>query len=108
MNDQANDLQSRVIAKQLFDTWKAEQELESDRAQGFLGGSWPTWAALILSIGAIIWAGGGQQRQNDEQDRRLDAIEDRQLQQATDAQQVLQRLASIEAKLDLITEERRK
>ena len=108
MTDPANEVQARKIAKQLFDTWKAEQDLESGPTKGFLGGSWPTWAAIALSIGAIVWAGGGQQRQNDEQDRRIAAIEARQLQQATDAQQVLQRLASIEAKLDLITEERRK
>lgn len=102
MTDPANEAQARIIAKQLFDVWKTEQEAKQSKVPG----SWPAWLALALSTGALIWAGGGHQWQITDNTRRIKAVEDRQDAQATGDQQVLQRLASIEAKLDLITEER--
>lgn len=102
MTDPANEAQARIIAKQLFDVWKAEEAEKQSKVPG----SWPAWLALVLSAGALIWAGGGHQWQITDNTRRIEAVEDSQARQATDNQQVLQRLASIEAKLDLITEER--
>lgn len=102
MTDEANEAAVRRIAKQLFDVWEAKQAEKQDKVPG----SWPAWLALVLSAGALIWAGGGHQWQITDNTRRIEAVEVRQAAQATDNQQVLQRLASIEAKLDLITEER--
>lgn len=104
MSDPANEAQLTTIGNQLFDIWEVRQAAKQSK----LRGSWPAWAAFGLSIGAIVWAGGGHQRQIAENTRRIEAVETRQSQQTTDSQQVLERLASIEAKLDLMTEERKR
>ncbi len=101
MGDEA---QLTTISNQLFDVWEARQAAKQSK----LRGSWPAWAAFGLSIGAIVWAGGSHQRQIADNTRRIEAVEDDQRKNTTDGQKVLERLASIEAKLDLITEERKR
>lgn len=103
MTDPANEAHLTTIGNQLFDIWEARQSAKQSKVPG----SWPAWIAIVLSSAALIWAGGGHQWQITDNTRRIVAVEDRQAAQATDNQQVLQRLASIEAKLDLITEERK-
>jgi len=102
MTDEANEAAARRIAKQLFDIWEAKQAEKQQKVPG----SWPAWIAMVLSAAALIWAGGGHQWQITDNTRRIEAVEDRQAKQAAGNEEVLQRLASIEAKLDLITEER--
>lgn len=52
-----NDTQARIMARQLFDTWKAEQELEARENRRWWQGNAGGWLGIIVVIvGAIAGA----------------------------------------------------
>jgi hypothetical protein len=55
MSDGAgNAAQTRIIAEQLFEVWKAEQAREAKDNRRFLGSSIPGWVATLVVIGTAI------------------------------------------------------
>lgn len=100
-----NAVQTRALAQTLFDTWKADQDLSSKRR--ILGGSIPAWVACALSIGTLIWGAAVISSDVSENRRRIEAVESQQMQQARDDQASRDRLARIEAKIDVLMGERK-
>jgi hypothetical protein len=98
-----NETQARTVAKQLFSVWAKEQEGRTIRKYGSL----PAWVACALSLSAVIWNAAVISGDVAENARRIDRLEVDQRQQARDNSQVIERMARIEAKLDLILEERK-
>lgn len=95
-----NDIAVRAVAETLFDTWKARQEAEEKRSR--FGSALPAWVTCALAIlGVVMLAGGTNQRVIDNE-RRIERLEGSDGEQVTDARATSSRLASIEAKLDLI------
>ena len=99
-----NEAQARIIARQLFDIWKAENGEQRSRWYA----SAPAWMALFISVAGAIWMGGVQAQVVDSNSRRIDALEKNEREDASGQQQMLQRMASMEAKIDLLIEERAK
>lgn len=91
-----NETQSRVIAKQLFSVWAAEQD---SRTRRWLNGSVPAWVACLLSVATLIWGAAVLASDVAENRRRIELVE---------ADKVGERLARIETKLDQLMAEREK
>ena len=89
-----NEAQSRVIAKQLFSAWSAEQE---GRQRRWLNGSVPAWTACLVSLATLIWGAAVLASDVSENRRRIEAVE---------ADKVAERLARIETKLDQLMADR--
>lgn len=98
-----NEAQTRRMAQQMFEAW----ESQSGKRNARLAGSVPAWLGVIVSLCTILWAAAFVAGDVDENRRRIDKLEAEVRLQSANNQQVLERLASIEAKLDLITEERK-
>jgi hypothetical protein len=99
-----NAAQTRALAETLFDTWKAQQEGAVRRH--WLGGSIPSWGACALSIGTLIWGAAVLSSDVSENRRRVELVETTQAQQTRDDQSVRDRLARIEAKIDVLMGEK--
>lgn len=95
-----NEASARKIARQLFSIWSEEQEAKRSR----LSGSLPAWIACVLSLAAVIWNAAVISGDVSENSRRIDKIEVEQQRQATDNRQIIERMARIEAKLDIVLE----
>lgn len=93
-----NESSTRKIAKQLFSIWQEEQEAKGRR----LSGSLPAWIACVLSLGMLVWNGAVISSDVSESRRRIEALEIKQDQTAAASAQVIDRLARIEAKLDMM------
>jgi hypothetical protein len=104
MTDNGNAAQTRALAKTLFDTWKAEQDLAQKPSR--VGGSIPAWIACGLSIATLIWGAAVISSDVSENRRRIESLEVGQLQQARDDQASRDRLARIEAKIDVLMGEK--
>lgn len=99
-----NDVAVRAIAQTLFDTWKAEQEIDQKRR--VFGGSIPAWVACGLSIvGIVMLAGGTNQKVNDNI-RRIDTLEASDREQNREATTTAAKLSTIEGKLDILINQR--
>jgi hypothetical protein len=96
-----NDSQNRRIANQLFDVW------EERRGSKWLNGSAPAWIACALSLAAVLWNAAIISGNVAENTRRIDAVETEQQRAAGDSRQVIERMARIEAKLDIVLEDRK-
>lgn len=99
MAEDGNQAQVRVIGEQMFDIWEDKQKRKS-----MLHGSLPAWIACVLSLGAVLWQAAITSSDVNENRRRIEAIEAQQLTQANDNRAVIDRLARIEAKLDVVAE----
>jgi len=99
MPEDGNQSQVRAIGDQLFDAWEEKQNRKS-----MLHGSLPAWIACILSLGAVLWQAAITSSDVSENRRRIEAIEAQQLTQSNDDRSVIDRLARIEAKLDVVAE----
>ena len=98
MTEQANIAQTKLVGEQLFAIWEARQGEKTTRWQG----SVPAWVACILSITAVVWQAAVTTGNVSENRRRIEATEIKLEAQASDSRGVIDRLARIEAKLDLI------
>jgi len=96
--EDANQTQTRVIAEQIFTIWEEKQKRKS-----MLHGSLPAWVACALSLLAVIWQAAITSSNVEENRRRIEVVEAQLIQQATDNRGVIDRLARIEAKLDLLS-----
>lgn len=97
--------QTRLIAEQLFATWKAEQEIEAKATRRWLGGNVAGWiAAMIAVVGAIA---AGANTYDLAADANARAIQNENTITAMKADNG-DRLARIETKIDLMMEERKK
>lgn len=67
-----------------------------------LQGSLPAWIACVLSISCLIWQAAITTQKVNENNRRIMVLESGQQEQAKDNRDIGNRLASIEAKLDLM------
>lgn len=95
-----NEAANRKIARQLFSIWSEEQEAKRSR----LSGSAPAWIACALSLCAVIWNAAVISGDVGDNTRRITAIELEQRSQASDNREIIERMARIEAKLDLVVE----
>lgn len=104
----ANETQARRMANQLFDVWSERKE-QKEQASGpkWIHGSAPAWVACLLSLGAVLWNAAIISQNVAENARRITAVEIEQQRAATDNRQVIERMARIEAKLDIVLEDRK-
>lgn len=98
-----NESQNRKIADQLFTTWTEEQTRTAKRWAGSL----PAWVACILSIGLLIWNAAVISVNVAQNTRRIDQIEANERQNDGDNRQLIDRMARIEAKVDIIIAEKK-
>ena len=95
-HDVGNPAQVRIIATQLFEVWKEDQ--------GRQRASWPAWGGLVLSLIGVVFVAGSLTQdvatandRSSKNERRIEVLErDRAA------------LARIEAKVDVLMEERAK
>lgn len=97
-----NLAQSRVIAKQLFDVWKAEQETAAARnsQNSRFVASFPAWMACALSLSTLIYVAGGMGATVNNNTRRIDALEMNDREQDRNYAAIMAKLGNIEGKLD--------
>jgi hypothetical protein len=100
-----NDVQSRIVATQLFDAWKAEQELDAKATRRWLGGNVAGWIAAVAVVVTAIAAGG--RTYNLASDAYARTIQNENT-IATMKADNGDRLARIETKIDLMMEERKR
>ncbi len=99
-----NEAQSRKVARSLFDVWREEQESEAKNAK--LGGVVPAWFAVVLSVGTLVWGAAVLSADVKDTKRRVDQIEIGDRQQEIVNREIVERMARIEAKLDIVVETR--
>lgn len=99
-----NESQGRRIARQLFAAWSEEQDVASKRR--VLVGSIPAWVACVLSIGLLVWNAAVISGNVADNTRRISQLETDQRQSEGDNRQIIERMARIEAKLDIIVEDK--
>lgn len=95
----ADALQTRAVGEQLFSIWEAKQDRKSK-----LQGSLPAWAACALSVGTVLWQAAITSGNVEDNTRRVEQVEIELRSQQQDDRVVIERLARIEAKLDLISD----
>lgn len=98
-----NEAQTRVIAEQLFDVWKAEQASTVGKQRA----SWPAWLGVALSAIAIVFSAGSLRSDVATAAIRIDKLEQRADGQDKATAAITDRLARIETKLDLVLESRK-
>lgn len=100
-----NAAQTRIIAEQLFEVWKSEQEREAKETRRFLGSNVSGWVALLILIGTgIATASNIHSLASDANARSIKNENAIVTMRVTNSD----RLARIETKVDRILEERSK
>jgi len=99
-----NAAATRKVADQLFDAWSEKRDRDEGNKRRALAGSAPAWGGLLLAVLGIIWGAAVLSRDVNDHTRRIVEIENEQRTQATDNRQVIERMARIEAKLDIVLE----
>lgn len=100
-----NDTQVRAIADSLFTAWQANQDAENKR-RNLIYGSIPAWVACALSVTAVLWQAAITTQRVNENTRRIAQLELNDQEQSREDKATTQQLARIEAKMDLIINER--
>ena len=100
-----NDTQVRAIADTLFDSWTMRQETEQKR-RSLIYGSIPAWVACALSITAVLWQAAITTQRVNETTRRVEQLERSEQERSREDKATNQQLARIEAKMDLIINEK--
>ena len=95
-----NDAQAQRVARLMADAFKADTQPQTSRWVG----SAPAWIALLVSLAGIVWQAAVTTGRVNDNTRRVEQVERDQRAQQADSRVVIERLARIEAKLDLITE----
>jgi hypothetical protein len=98
-----NEAQNRKIANQLFDAWTEGEE--SNRKRRILVGSIPAWVACVLSIGLLVWNAAVISGNVADNTRRITQIEADQRDAGRANSNMIDRMARIEAKIDIIVGE---
>jgi hypothetical protein len=98
-----NEEQSRLIGEQLFDVWVSRQDRKSPRWHGSL----PAWIACVLSIGLLIWNAAVISGNVADNTRRISQIESDQRDATHANSNMIDRMARIEAKIDIIVQEKK-
>ena len=93
-----NASQTRAIAEQMFAAWSKDQESK----ERHIGGSLPAWIACALSLLAVVWNAAVISGDVADNRRRIEVVEAKQERGVADSHQVIDRLARIEAKLDIM------
>jgi hypothetical protein len=99
-----NAAQNRIIAEQLFDIWEERQRGVRSRFTASI----PAWIACAFSLATLVWGAGTLTGDIADNTRRIEVVEVVQGQQHRDNQVERDRLARIEAKVDLLIEDERK
>lgn len=89
-----NEAQVRIISEQLFEQWERRQ---SERRKPITMELWLGIASMVLSVSAIIWQAAVTTQRVNDAIRRIEAIE---------AFGLDKNFARLEAKVDLLLEER--
>lgn len=105
MPTSGNDAQIRTVADQLFDTWQANQAADGKR-KALVYGSIPAWIACVFSILAIFWQAAITSQRVNENTRRIEQLENNDQERSREDKATTQQLARIEAKMDLIINEK--
>lgn len=100
-----NAAQTRIIAEQLFEVWKAEQVREAKDSRRWWQSNAAGWATIVLAIGTLIATGKGVHDLADDANARSIRNETAIVNMRVSNSD---RLARIETKLDRILEERSK
>lgn len=95
-----NRSQVRIIAEQMLEVWDTRQESKRSRFTA----SVPAWIACALSLSTLIYVAGGMGATVNSNTNRIDKLEAVQVQQTRDDIDRSDRLARIEAKVDLLVE----
>ena len=103
MSDPGNAAQVRVVAEQLFEIWKSEQAKEGVKQRA----SWPAWLGVVLAVGGIVFSAGGRSSDMAAANTRIEKLEHRADGLEREKAQILDRLARIETKLDVVLEQRK-
>lgn len=101
-NSVGDAAQVRLIAEQLFDTWKAAHENDAVKQRA----SWPAWLGLALAIFTLIFSAGTLSADVSTHNERITKVEQRVDLMEGDNKAVSDRLARIETKLDIVIEKR--
>lgn len=100
-----NQEQVRRVARQIIEAYKDERDHdEAAKKHPPFAASIPAWGGLFVSLGTIVFGAAFVLGDVDENSRRISAIESEQRTQANDNRQVIERMARIEAKLDIVLE----
>lgn len=105
MSGVGNDSQVRIIAEQLFEIWKAEQEREARENRKWWQSNASGWISGIIAVGAIIF--GGADLYNLASDANARSLTNENAIASLKADNG-DRLARIETKIDLMMEERKR
>ena len=97
-DSQGDNAQVRKIADQLYDAWADRQ----DKPRANLWSVLPAWIACILSIGTMLWQVAVTTQRVNDNNRRIIQLESDVREQASKSNVINERLARIEAKLDLM------
>lgn len=100
-----NAAQTRIIAEQLFEVWKAEQAREAKDNRRFLGGSIPGWVATFSIVATAMGTAFSTYDLASDANARSIKNENAIVQMRVSNSD---RLARIETKLDRILEEGKK
>lgn len=106
-----NEAQNRIVIKQIFDAWAVEQEAKAntegarvDERRRIMLGSIPAWSACIIAVGGLVWSAAVLSGDISENRRRIEQVELDQKRQGETERGVIERMARIEAKLDIVLE----
>lgn len=100
-----NEAQVRAIANSLFESWQAHQEAETKR-KNLIYGAIPAWVACVLSVTAVLWQAAITTQRVNETMRRVEQLERNDQERSREDKATTQQLARIEAKMDLIIDEK--
>ena len=94
--------QTRAIVEQVAEAAFRKYAQEARGKSAKWSASAPAWAACALSIAGLVWNAAVITGNVADNQRRIEMVEAEQRQAATDNRQVIDRLARIEAKLDMM------
>ncbi len=102
----ADPVMARVIARQLFQTWKEEQALDAKETRRWLGGSAPAWIAMVVTILTAAFVGGVVRAEISDATDTIEKHEQRLDANDTKIADIKERLVRIETKIDQIRSDR--
>lgn len=98
-----NEEQAQRVARLIADAFRNQQEPFELPDRGRWQASAPAWIACALSILAVLWQAAVTTQRVNENTRRIERVEAEILAAQANDRIVIERLARIEAKVDVIT-----
>lgn len=99
-----NEEQAQRVARLMVEAFRQQPEPFELPERGKWHASAPAWIAVALSVGTALWSAAVSSSNVNNNTRRIEALEAERAQAAAADTRVIERLARIEAKLDLVTE----